>query len=218
MTEQAFVTREQRELTSQQEVDATCEVIMRLMDLNARLDTELVQAEDEQSIREERDRLVAELLEAPARSFNYKFSLLQLLYGNRTFSSTDKMGASVDEFVTRGPERDKADLHFREVAYPSGSVERIVEVPLRQQAALPFFVSLQDGDLRIACSVYERGGYHRREVSADSDAGRRLLGEFFRHTIVAEDYLSTRSPEEIATADAQARRFFLLKTTEQRSV
>ncbi|MES2876769.1 MAG: hypothetical protein V4678_04860 [Patescibacteria group bacterium] len=219
MTEQALATRNLIELGSQLEVNAKCEALMRLMELNSQLDTETDLLEDaEQSNYEERERLVAEMLQDPVPSFGYKFALLQLLYEARTFSSTDSMGTTVDEFVTRDPSRVKADLHFREVTYPSGSVERVVEVPRRDTTELPFFVSLQDGDLRIACSVYERGAYQRREVPTESDAGERLLGEFFRHTIVAGDYLSTRSPQAIASADAQARGFLATKLVEQHSI
>lgn len=216
MTEQALAHRTV-EIDNQQEVDATCEAIMRLMDLNTQLELDLTD-EEQHTIHEDRERLVAELLQDPVRSFGFKFSLLQLLYGNRTFTSTDSLGTTVDEFVTRNPAREKADLHFRELSYASGTVERVVEVPRIEDGELPVFVSLTDDELRIVCSVYQRGNYDRIEIPADSDTGKRLLGDFFRHTIVAGDYMSTRSPQEVSEADAQARRFLSTKLIEDRTL
>lgn len=191
---------------------------MRLMDLNTQLDEPGVFESEQRTIHEERERLIAELLLDPVRSFHYKFSLLQLLYENRTLHETDMLGTSMGQFVTRNPARVKADLHFRELTYASGNVERVVEVPREQELAEPFFISLKGDQLRIAASVYQRGRYDRVEVPADSDHGQRLMGDFFRHTIVAGDYMSTRSPQEVADADAQARQFLARKITTQRTL
>ena len=216
MIEQTFAPRTV-ETDNQHEVDATWQAIIRLMDLNTQLDELGVLKDSKESVHQERERLIAELLKDPVRSFGFKFSLLQLLYENRTLTETDGLGTTVDQFVTRNPARSQADLHFRELAYDSGSVERVVEVPRADEPGLPFFVSLKNDTLRIAASVYQRGQYDRVEVQPDSAMGERLLGDFFRHTIVAEDYLSTRSPQEVADADAQARQFLSRKLTAQRT-
>jgi hypothetical protein len=105
-------------------------------------------------------------------------------------------------------------LHFRELQYDSGSVERVVEVT--RPESLPYFISLKDDELRIACTVYERGQYRRTPLDPASFGGERLLDEFFTHYTDARDQLKTRGASDIDVADAQAQRFLLAKIAQDR--
>lgn len=213
---------------SQHEVDSTFNelTITTLLDLNEQIASSDMpagtlidlQADTVTDLRRQRDELLERLLEDPARLFDTHFSLLKNMYDGRTFTETDYTGVRMDQFVTRDPSRSKADLHFRELEYASGVVERVVEVPQRDEPGLPFFISLKDGNLRIAASVYRRGRYDRIEIEADSDRGMRLMNEFFTHAIVASDLVYQRTPEEAAEADAQAKRFLAHKLIEQRTL
>ena len=212
------VPLQQTEELSQHEVDARFATIVKLIELNSQLDAADLQAGRAEDLRVKRDQLVGELLQNPIESFSYEFALLSRLYEGRTRTNVDSMGNTVSQFVTRDPARQKADLQFRHIEYYSGNIEQVVEVPGRGAAGLPFFISVKEGAMRIAATVYHRGRYDRVEVDPASSRGTQLLQEYFKHTIVASDLVYNRTPEQIEQADRQAVRFMQEKYIRDRTI
>jgi len=213
----SVIPSSQTEQLTQYEVDARFESIVQLMELNSQLDGDL-QADYAEALRAERDRLVGELMQDPVEAFQHEFALLERLYDGRTLTEVDSLGNTVSQFVTRNPSRQRADLLFRHIQYDSGSVERVVEVPRREESGLPFYISVKEGNLRLAATVYRRSRYERLEIDPTSHQGRQLLQEYFTHTIVASDLVYNRTPEEIELADRQAVRFMYAKQARDRTV
>lgn len=217
---------------SQGEYDDQFVAIAQLIDINSRLAALIeefetrevkpdifepdLQAEAIAALTEQRDALLAEIMQAPEASFAHEFELLGRLYEGRTSRSTDSLGNVCAEFVTRDPARQRADLHFRYIEYAGGSLEQAVEVPGSEADSAPYVISLKGG-LRIATSVYSRGQNHRIEIDPDGDQGARMLMNFFAHSITASDLMFNRTPDEIAQADAQAVRFLRDKQYRQRN-
>jgi hypothetical protein len=208
-------------------------IVKELIRLNAHIDAEQANAEphdrfggtivDLQTGRLEelvrrRDELLAEVLAEPATAFLHEFTELSRLYEGRTRHDWDGLGTKTSEFVTRDQTRQRADLHFRRLDYASGSTERVVEVPRHDDGALPFYISLKDDHLRLAATVYQRGGYERVEVDPLSEPGERLLIEFFTHSITASGLVYNRTSDEIGQADRQAASFLYAKQAQLRRV
>lgn len=191
MNEQRTAVLEQS--LEQDDIDAVFRDITDLIDCGSMSDEDLQQR----------------IMEKPGIAFDVYFTVLQRLYQGRTRTDTDSLGTVVSQFVTRNPERTRADLHFRELAYDSGSVERVVEVTRPQ--GQPFFVSYKDNHLRIATQVYSRGMNRRVEVDPDSPRGEQLLEAFFSHYTDARDQVMARSETEADAANAQAVRFLHAK-------
>lgn len=199
----------------QDEIDALFRDITDLIDLSSLDDLDL-QADAIDELEEKRDQLHAKVMERPADAFGVYFTILKRLYEGRTLTETDSLGTVMNQFVTRNPERTKADLHFRELSYGSGSVEQVVEVP--REDGLPFYISLKDDQLRMAATTYRRGMYRRVELDPTSDRGEQLLEEFFMHYTDARDQLKTRSTSELVQADSQATRFLVSKIARERTL
>jgi hypothetical protein len=197
----------------QEEIDALFRDITDLIDLSAPSDLDL-QGNRITELGETWEQLHARIMARPKDAFDVYFTIFARLYEGRTFTETDSLGTAVSQFVTRNPERTEADLHFRELQYDSGSVERVVEVT--RPESLPYFISLKDDELRIAYTVYERGQYRRKSLDPASPSGEGLLDEFFTHYTDARDQLKTRGASDIDTADTQAKQFLLAKVARDR--
>ena len=176
-----------------------------------------LQAESIARLTAERDAILSEILQNPEAAFAHEFELLSRLYVGRMSQDTDTLGNTYEEFVTRDPSRQKADLHFRRIEYVQGSQERVVEVPGDSPDQSPYYISLKGDALRLATTVYERGRYQRVELDPVSGDGTRMLMNFFSHSITASDLMYNRQPAEIAEADAQARLFLHEKIQRQRN-
>ncbi len=203
------------EQLSQAEVDARFDGIIQLLELNAELNQDL-QADRIADLQRMRSELLADLLNNPTEAFLYEFTLLKRLYENRTLVETDSLGTTVSQFVTRDPARKKADLHFRDLQFQSGSVEQMVEVPGDDVGDEPFFVAVRDGELRLTARTYHRGEYRRTNIDPESPTGLRLLTKFFTHSITASDLVYNRTPDKASQADEQARRFLYTRLAENR--
>lgn len=206
-------------IVEQEQQESDIEKLVQLLELNLAVSSRKLDDAFDAATVQTRNMLLEELSEDPVRLFETHFQLLQGMYHGRTIVEQQYDGTVVQQFVTRNPARERADLHFRELTYASGSVERVVEVPRNtDEGGLPFFVSLRDDQLRIAASVYRRGGYERIEVPADSDKGEELLSSLFTHAIVASDLVYNRTPEQASEADAQARQFLARRVNELRTL
>lgn len=210
-------TFNESEVLEQHEVDAKFHSIIQLIELNSLLDNDL-QADKIAALKRERDEIVGDLLSNPTEAFAYEFSLLARLYEGRTLSDTDTMGTQVNQFVTRNLSRERADLHFRDVTFSSGGNRRTVEVPRTVGDSLPFYITLNDNELEISSTVYERGQYIRKPIDVHSPQGQKLLTGFFTHSFVASDLVYNRTPEQIEQADKQARIFLVRKIVADRTV
>ena len=206
-------------IVEQEQQESDIEKLVQLLELNLAVSSRKLDDAFDAATVQTRNMLLEELSEDPVRLFETHFQLLQGMYQGRTIAEQQYDGTVVQQFVTRNPARERADLHFRELTYASGSVERVVEVPRNtDEGGLPFFVSLRDDQLRIAASVYRRGNYERIEVPADSDKGEELLSSLFTHAIVASDLVYNRTPEQASEADAQARQFLARRVNELRTL
>ena len=210
MSEQLGII-DQFSVQDQAEIDTRFEQIIALIEINTQLDEDL-QAEQVAELRALRDALLGELLMKPLEAFDQEFTLLRRLYEGRTRENVDDMGVMVRQFVTRNPELQKADLHFREIDYPSGSTERVVEVPhdSDDNGLQSYFIRLKGNELRIEALKWN----HRVNIEPGSEVSQRLLREFFCRSIVASDLMYNRLPDEISAADTQALEYLDVKQRE----
>lgn len=210
MSEQLGII-DQFSVQDQAEIDTRFEQIIALIEINTQLDEDL-QAEQVAELRALRDALLGELLMKPLEAFDQEFTLLRRLYEGRTRENVDDMGVRVRQFVTRNPELQKADLHFREIDYPSGSTERVVEVPhdSDDNGLQSYFIRLKGNELRIEALKWN----HRVNIEPGSEVSQRLLREFFCRSIVASDLMYNRLPDEISAADTQALEYLDVKQRE----
>lgn len=183
--------------------------VKAVLHLTAELERSDLPADRLQYLEDERHELVAQLLEHPEESVMAEVDLLARSYKGRTMTGVDYEGIKTTQFVTRDPERMKADLHFRVTEFPSGHSRIRIEVPLRDERyelPEPFFLILDtDNGLTIEQRVYERGEYRYKAVDPASDRGRDKLWRFFTYSITATDLLDNRPLDEQQQADAQAK-------------
>ena len=131
----------------------------------------------------------------------------------RSITSVDYANVRTTQFVTRDPERKKADLHFRIVEYPSGITELKTEVPLRgglyEDDDHFFFISASsEGDLRVEQRLYRRGSYEYQTLPLTEDGmGLKRLKTFFMYSTEAVHLSYTRQADERSAADDQAKKF-----------
>lgn len=200
------------ESLTQHEIDSQFDaIVFELIGVNSALDNNDLQADVIQALREKQSELLSDLLKHPLDAVHHEFELLKRLYEGRTRVSTGQLGVVTSEFVTRDPDRQKADLHFREVTYESGASARIVEVPSREPAGLPFFAIARADELVLEQIVYKRGEFRHIQLDPASVPGQRLMVEFLTHSIAASDLMYNRSPDQIDDADQQALRFLRTK-------
>lgn len=190
-----------------------------LIDLNGRLEQLDLQAEYRQGLEAQRDTLlrqqeaaIAEKLEHPLESTSEIVEVLSALYSDRTIE-TVQHGTQVREFITRDlrdSQKTGIDLHFRDLTYPDGNHETVIEVPMRNFGShgdgLPFYVVLNDDEMYIEQKFYRRGEYRYATYTADTDPVnyQDRLRRFFGFSYVATDVLSTRQPDAVEKANHEA--------------
>lgn len=193
------------------------------VDLVLHLNAELARhdlAEDRTSyLKDERSKLVEQLLANPTEAILAEVDLLAHLYKDRSLVGTDYLGAHTTRFITRDPERSAVDLDFRVICFPSGNSRIQIEVPLRGKSydtdSQPYFISVDSqSGLSIEQQVYRRGMVHRIPLPLDSDIGQERLWRFFTYSIMATELMDNRSENEKNIAHTQAKRLAILKSAE----
>lgn len=185
------------------------EDVTAVLHLSAELERSGLSEDRQHYLEDERRLLVEELMERPEESILAEIDILARSYRDRSISGVDYDGVTTTQFVTRDPERMKADLHFQISDYASGKSVVRVEVPLRgemYETAEPFFISIDtEQGLTIEQQHYARGLNRRMRIDPASELGKDRLWRFFTHSIMATDLLDNRPKEEQAQANARAR-------------
>lgn len=186
-----------------------------VLHLNAELDRSGLATDRMEYLTDERGELIDQLLQNPEQSILAEVGLLARNYRGRIVQGVDYDGTETVQFVTRDPERMKADLHFRIVEFPSGRSKVAIEVPVRDNnyaSSEPFFITIDSEDgLSIQQRVYERGEYRYKQLDPTDESGRERIWQFFTHSITATDLVDNRSQEEIHDADSQAHKMLIDK-------
>lgn len=185
------------------------EDVTAVLHLGAELERSGLSEDRQHYLEDERKALVEQLLERPEESILAEVDILARSYRDRSISGVDYDGVTTTQFVTRDPERMKADLHFQISDFASGKSVVRIEVPLRgemYETAEPFFISIDtEQGLTIEQQHYSRGLNRRTRIDPTSELGKDRLWRFFTHSIMATDLLDNRPTEEQDQANVQAR-------------
>lgn len=153
------------------------------------------------------DTLIDAWMENPTQSLVAEMTYLaDELYTDRTI--TTRVGSEqTDEFVTRDPENDSIDAHYRLIRRDGEPVLATVIARLEGRFELPAVIRFAKGQRQLEVSAQRANGWQETPLSLEEgETGDMVQRALFASTIWAARLAMKRGPVKQDEANARARR------------